>query len=333
MPLPLAVVGTGRMGTLHAQILARHPSVELAAIVEPSVERGRALAQELGAKHFASDGDLFAAGVAAGVLIAAPTPAHPQLVRHALQAGLPVLCEKPLALDPAHGKELAALAVERGLVLQIGFWRRFSPPWVAAHQAIRSGAIGQPLMVRLSQWDATPPPAEFCDPSVSGGLAIDCGVHEFDLAEWLTGRRVERVTAWNLPIVDESVGAAGDVDNLVAVLDLAGGAVATVDLSRNAGYEDDVRTEVLGESGAVFVDLLPTGRARLANESGVHELPGSEAEDAMGAGLVAQVDAFARAVAGDYPEIPGPEVSNRAVAIGRAVQRAAVTRAAQTVVS
>ncbi len=330
VPLPLAVVGTGRMGTVHARLLADHPSVELVAIVEPAVERGQALASELGVRHFAEATDLFEEELAAGVLIAAPTPTHPALVRQALEAGLPVLCEKPLALDPEDGEELAALAADGGLV-QVGFWRRFSPPWVAAREAIDSGAIGRPLMVRLSQWDAAPPPAEFCDPAVSGGLAIDCGVHEFDLAEWLTGERVERVIAWNLPIVDASVEVAGDVDNLVAVLDLSGGAVATVDLSRNSGYADDVRTEVLGEEGAVFIDLLPTGRARLGTSSGVADIPGSDAGDAMEAGLSAQVAAFARAVAGDDLDIPGPDDSNRAVAIGRAVQRAAATGEAEVV--
>ncbi len=177
------------------------------------------------------------------------------------------------------------MAHARGLVLQVGFWRRFSPPWTAAKAVVDGGAIGTPLLVRLAQWDAAPPPASFCDPAVSGGLAIDCGVHEYDLAEWLTGRRVVSVTAWSLPIVDGGVAAVGDVDNLVAVLELDGGAVATVDLSRNARYGDDVRTEVLGSAGAVFVDLLPTGRARLGDGDGMRELAGSAADDAMAAGV------------------------------------------------
>ena len=101
---------------------------------------------------------------------------------------------------------------------------------------------------------------------MSGGLAIDCGVHEYDLAEWLTGRRVLQVSAWALPIVDAGRRRRPViVDNLVAVLELDGGAVATVDLSRNARYGDDVRTEVLGSNGALLVDLLPTSRTRLGD--------------------------------------------------------------------
>ena len=69
-------------------------------------------------------------------------------------------------------------------MLQVGFWRRFSPPWSAAKAASTVPARSvRPLFVRLAQWDADVPPASFCDPAVSGGLAIDCGVDEFDLAE------------------------------------------------------------------------------------------------------------------------------------------------------
>ena len=210
-------------------------------------------------------------------------------------------------------------------MLQVGFWRRFAPPWRAAKEVIDRGDVGTPVLVRLAQWDAAAPPASFCDPAVSGGLAIDCGVHEYDLAEWLTGRRVLGVAAWSLPIVDAGVGSAGDVDNLVAVLELDDGAVAMVDLSRNARYADDVRTEVLGSSGAVFVDLLPTGRARLGDGEGVREVPGSAADDAMGAGVAEQARAFAAAVRGGAVDVPGATESGRATSIGHAVSEAART--------
>ena len=162
---------------------------------------------------------------------------------------------------------------------------------------------------------------------MSGGLAIDCGVHEYDLAEWLTGRRVVGVSAWSLPIVDAGVGSAGDVDNLVAVLELDDGAVATVDLSRNARFGDDVRTEVLGSSGAVFVDLLPTGRARIGDGDGVRDA----------AWLRRPTTRWRRASPGRRGrspprcavspiEVPGAAASARATSIGQAVIEAARTR-------
>ena len=132
------------------------------------------------------------------------------------------------------------------------------------------------------------------------------------------------MTSFNLPLVDQSLAEVGDIDNLVAVLEMGDGVVATVDLSRNCRYDDDVRTEVLGEQGAIFIDLLPVGRTRLATSSGVEVVPGSETDDAFGVGIRGQAEAFARAVAGEDIEIPLADASTRAVATGLAIQQASI---------
>jgi predicted dehydrogenase len=316
----MGIVGLGRMGRFHAAALAGVTEVELVALVEPDADALDLAAQfaPAAAQHRNVEDGLAHRGLEA-VLVAAPTPTHPEIVAAALDRGLHVLCEKPLALDLAVARGLGVRAAERGLVLQVGFWRRFAPPWRQAKARIDAGEIGTPIYLRLAQWDADPPPPEFCDPAVSGGLAIDCGVHEFDLAEWLTGRSILQVAAWALPIVDRAVGAAGDVDNLVAVLELDGGAVATVDLSRNARYGDDVRTEVLGSNGALLVDLLPSSRTRLGSARGMQELAESSVDDAMAVGVADQARAFARAVRGEAVDVPGAQASVRATEVGRAV--------------
>jgi predicted dehydrogenase len=316
----MGIVGLGRMGRFHAAALAGVTEVELVALVEPDADALDLAAQfaPAAAQHRNVEDGLAHRGLEA-VLVAAPTPTHPEIVAAALDRGLHVLCEKPLALDLAVARGLGVRAAERGLVLQVGFWRRFAPPWRQAKARIDAGEIGTPIYLRLAQWDADPPPPEFCDPAVSGGLAIDCGVHEFDLAEWLTGRSISQVAAWALPIVDLAVGAAGDVDNLVAVLELDGGAVATVDLSRNARYGDDVRTEVLGSNGALLVDLLPSSRTRLGSARGMQELAESSVDDAMAVGVADQARAFARAVRGEAVDVPGAQASVRATEVGRAV--------------
>jgi myo-inositol 2-dehydrogenase/D-chiro-inositol 1-dehydrogenase len=314
------------MGAFHARTLAKSEYVEVTAVADTSGDRAGTLAAELDVDSFTSPESLLDYDEIEAWVIATPTLSHPAVVTLALDAGLHVLCEKPLALDLDVSLQLENRASEAGRLLQIGFWRRFAPPWAKAKELIDAGAIGRPLMVRLSQWDADPPPASFCDPAISGGLAIDCGVHEYDLAEWLTGLRIERVAARNLPLVDSTLGEVGDVDNLVAILDLSGGAVATVDLSRNCRYGDDVRTEILGDAGALFVDMLPTGRARLATAAGVETVAGSEADDAFYAGVLAQADAFAGAVRGRSIDVPRASASTRAVTVGRAVQQAATGR-------
>lgn len=329
--LGVGVIGVGRMGTVHAGIVAESHAADLRYVVDSRSEAAGEAGVRRGVPSFTSARTAAESGLASAWIIATSTPSHPALVQLGLEHGIHVLCEKPLALDTDAGPALSDLARIADLTLQVGFWRRYSPPWAAAKRLVDDGAIGRPLLVRLSQWDADPPPPAFCDPEVSGGLAIDCGVHEYDLAEWMTGRRVVRVTARNLPLVDAAVGAAGDVDNLVATLDLDDGAMAIVDLSRNARFGDDVRTEILGTDGALFVDLLPAGRTRLGTASGVAVVPGSDVDDAMRSGLMGQLSAFAAAVGGDRPPVPGQVESDRAVAIGRAVQGAASDGSARSI--
>lgn len=325
-PLPMAIIGLGRMGRFHLGALGAVEEIDVVALGEPAGPALSAAGADCpAAVRYADVAETLAHPGLDACLIASPTPTHPALVAAALDAGLHVLCEKPLALDVDDAVRLGERAEALGLVLQVGFWRRFSPPWSTTKHGIDAGAIGTPLMVRLSQWDADPPPATFCDPAVSGGLAVDCGVHEFDLAMWLTGRRITTVSAWSLPIVDEAVGAAGDVDNLIAVLELEGGGVATVDLSRNARYGDDVRTEVLGSRGALFVDALPTGRARLATADGVHEIDGSAVDDVMAVGVAGQARAFVAAVRGGAGDVPGAQASADATRVALAVTEAART--------
>jgi predicted dehydrogenase len=309
------------MGAMHAHALAGLDSIDVVAVADPSAD-ARAAAAVLfpTARLLAEPADAFGLAGVEACLLATPTPLHPAQVRAAIAAGLHVLCEKPLSLDPAESLEIGHAATRGGRILQLGFWRRYAPPWRAAKDALEQDRIGEPVYLRLAQWDADPPPASFCDPQVSGGLAIDCGVHEYDLAEWLSEHRVLRVRAYAAPLVDGSLAAVGDVDNLVAVLELEGGAIATVDLSRNCRYGDDVRTEILGSQGALLIDLLPGGRVRLGTTDGMIDLEGVDAPDVMSAGVANQADAFAAAIRGTGPPGPGAVASARATIIGLAVQ-------------
>lgn len=319
-----ALIGLGRMGRTHATAIRELGEIEVVAVVDPSPSARDAAGEFFpGVRTFEHYADVFP--LADACIIVSPTPMHPDTVGSALDAGLHVLCEKPLALDVAVARMLHERADALGRVLQIGHWRRFSPPWAAAKRLVDDGAIGRPLWIRLSQWDANPPPATFCDPKVSGGLAIDCGVHEYDLAEWFFGEPATTVRAWNLPLVDASLAQVGDVDNLCAVLGFASGRVAQVDLSRNSRYADDVRTELLGERGAIFIDLLPTGRARLADERGVREIADSQAVDATLAGVKNQAKAFAAMISGAVTTVPTAHASARSTLIGHAVMESART--------
>src|SRR5262245_21847062 len=173
------------MGRCHLSALGDVAEVDVVALAEPSADAMAAAAKlRPTASRYSDVTDALAHPGLEACLVATPTTNHPDVVAAALEAGLHVLCEKPLSLDAADGDRLGAMAAERGRVLQVGFWRRFSPPWRTAKERLDGDEIGRPLLLRLAQWDGDPPPPAFCDPEVSGGLALDCGVHGYDPAEW-----------------------------------------------------------------------------------------------------------------------------------------------------
>ncbi|MDK1037898.1 MAG: Gfo/Idh/MocA family oxidoreductase, partial [Actinomycetota bacterium] len=122
-PLRMAVIGVGRMGRIHARILSALDEIDLVAVVDSRTEVVDALGTELDATPYTSADALVSDDSAAAWLLATSTPTHPSLVRSGLNAGLDILCEKPLSLELSEGAELGDLANRIGRVLQVGFWR------------------------------------------------------------------------------------------------------------------------------------------------------------------------------------------------------------------
>jgi myo-inositol 2-dehydrogenase/D-chiro-inositol 1-dehydrogenase len=325
----IALLGAGRMGRTHARALRRARHARLVAVCDPVPGAAEAVAPAGVSSHLEVDGVLADRAVD-GVLIAAPTPLHDQLVERSLLAGKHVLCEKPLTLDVHRDIELGRLAESLGLVLQVGFWRRFAWPYREASRLIAEDAIGAPRLLRLCQWDSAPPPPAFCDPAVSGGIEIDCGVHEVDLTAWLLGSPIAHVSAAGTP-GDPAIEAVGDVEALVALAVTAGGAPATIDLARSVRYGDDVRTEIVGAHGAILISSIGTGSLRLGDASGLRELA-CMSDHVLDDALAAQADCFARAIAGERdPSLPGSAASSHALAAAQAMRRARLGGAVEPV--
>jgi myo-inositol 2-dehydrogenase/D-chiro-inositol 1-dehydrogenase len=291
----LALVGAGRMGAVHLRALARTRRVQLRVICDPS-PAAAALAEQASVPVESELEQTLRRDDIDCVLIAAPTPLHEELVAAALAAGKHVLCEKPLTLDPDADARLGAESDRRHLGLHVGFWRRHAWPYREARRLLAEGAIGEPRLLRLAQWDAEPPPPAFCDPAVSGGIEVDCGVHECDLAAWLCGSPVVEAFARGAPTRPE-IAAVGDVESLVGLLVLAAGQPVSLDLARTAAYSDVVRSEIVGERGALICEAHGAGALLVRQEDGVREvLPPTE--DALLDALARQIDALAAAVAG-----------------------------------
>jgi myo-inositol 2-dehydrogenase/D-chiro-inositol 1-dehydrogenase len=196
--------------------------------------------------------EIFTWGVDA-VVITAATSAHAELIGRAARSGLPVFCEKPIALDLAG--TLAALAEvdAAGTVLQMGFQRRFDVGYTAAREAVRSGRLGRLHTVRAMTSDQSPPPADYLP--LSGGLYRDCLIHDFDMLRWVSGREVVQVYAAGSDAGPSMFREANDIDTGAAVLTFDDGMLATATATRMNGAGYDVRMELSGELDQIAVGL------------------------------------------------------------------------------
>jgi myo-inositol 2-dehydrogenase/D-chiro-inositol 1-dehydrogenase len=196
--------------------------------------------------------DLLAAGID-GVVIAAATDVHPELILASLAAGLPTFCEKPVSKDPGHSAEILRRTQAGDVPVQIGYPRRFDAAFAEARRAVAAGELGFLHTVRSTTLDPAPPPDGYV--KASGGIFRDCSVHDFDAVRWVTGQEVVEVYALGANRGASFFRDAGDVDTAAALLTLADGGFAHVAATRYnaAGY--DVRLEVLGSEQSISVGL------------------------------------------------------------------------------
>jgi myo-inositol 2-dehydrogenase / D-chiro-inositol 1-dehydrogenase len=246
------LIGGGRMGRTHLRGLAASSTVAVVAVAEPA-ERAAAWLREQGLQVYPTAEQMFADADLDGVLIAVPTPQHIDTTRKALDAGLPVLCEKPFGLVPDEAGAAGELAKESGLALQVAYWRRFVPQLTALRSDLADGRYGAVHFLVCSQWDESPPPLSFRGDS--GGIYIDMGVHEIDQTLWLLGQEVDEFTAQVYPETEDP-GAQHDVDSTQALVLLSGGTSTLISLGRFYKGGDIVSVELYGSRDHTRFDVV-----------------------------------------------------------------------------
>jgi myo-inositol 2-dehydrogenase/D-chiro-inositol 1-dehydrogenase len=235
---------------LHAENAARLPGARLVAVADPCVERAQEAAGACGAgRVYADPAAILADPAVDAVLICSSTDTHAALLEAAAAAGKHIFCEKPLDLDPERIRAALAAIERAGVLLQVGFNRRFDPGFRRIALGVERGEVGRPEFVRITSRDPAPPPLDYV--RVSGGLFLDMAIHDFDLARYLMADEVVEVQAIGAALVDPAIGAAGDVDTAAVLLRFAGGALGAIDNSRRAVYGYDQRAEVLGSTGCL----------------------------------------------------------------------------------
>ena len=265
MTLRIAVLGAGRIGKMHAELLARQvPGASLAMVQDINGDASRAVGQQFDAPHTTEVDEVFASTDVDAVAICSSTDTHVPFMIAAAKTGKAIFCEKPISLDLAKVDEALAVIKSSGVPFQVGFNRRFDAAHDSVRAAVIDGSVGDLHMVRISSRDPAPPPIPYI--KVSGGIFLDMMIHDFDMARFITGSEVIDVYAQGAVRIDPAIGEAGDLDTAVVMLRHENGCITTIDNSRQAVYGYDQRVEAFGSGGLAASEnpLTHTGMRRSA---------------------------------------------------------------------
>ena len=255
--LAVGLIGVGRLGRVYARDLSgRIPETRLVAVADPAGSLAEEVAAEFDVpRHYQDPLALIDDASVDAVVIVTPTHTHRELVIAAASRNKPTFCEKPLALSLDEVAQMQRAIERSGMFFQMGFMRRFDAGYAAGKKAIDEGRIGTPLVFKATSRDPFRPSLEYANPKSSGGMLIDMGIHDFDLARWFMGE-AESVSAIGATIAYPELKTVGDIDNAVASLKFASGKLGVVDLSRSGIYGYDISTEILGSEGTVRIGYL-----------------------------------------------------------------------------
>jgi len=268
--MTVGVIGLGRLGSLYAEYLAYQiPKAELVAVADADTERARKTAKELGIEPGYTDyRDLLEHDGLDAVVVTTPTGTHREIVVAAAGAGKIIFCEKPPSISLEEAAEMKEAVESNGVFFHMGFMRRFDPGYAAAREKIDNGEIGEPIVFKATSRDPFRPSLEYADPKMSGGLFLDMGIHDFDLARWFMGEISEVYSIAGVLAYPE-MESIGDVDNSMTNLVFESGKIGTVDLSRSGIYGYDIRTEILGTEGTLQIGYLRETPITVLKKEGV----------------------------------------------------------------
>jgi myo-inositol 2-dehydrogenase/D-chiro-inositol 1-dehydrogenase len=315
--IPMALIGAGVIGQIHARNIAAHAQTQLRWVVDVDAARGGALAAAHGATFSTSIDEMLADASVQAVVIGSSTDVHEAHLLACVRAGKAVLCEKPIADSLDRAKSCFEAARAAGVIAAVGFNRRFDVHHRTVHDRVRAGEIGAVESVHIvsRSAEASPPVAAHR----AGGMLREKGTHFYDLAFWMAGSEPVEVYAAGGCLFDPGYGVFGDVDTAALTLRFASGALATFSFSRRTNYGYDEMIEVFGSKG-----MLQSRRQR---QRGVSLYQGDKVVDdglfptwyeRFAPTYVAELDALIAAVRTGVPMSPSLADGMRAQAVAEA---------------
>jgi myo-inositol 2-dehydrogenase/D-chiro-inositol 1-dehydrogenase len=296
----VGVIGVGAMGRIHAEHLAtRIHGARLAAIADTNAAVLRTEALRLGVIAYPDHAALLAQPNVDAVTICTLRGSHAAIIKDAAAAGKHIFCEKPFTGSLEEIDDAIAAVEKAGVLLQVGFNRRFDPSFSHVHDTIVAGGIGAPQIIHLVSRD----PAGNAS-RVPADLLFETTIHDLDMARYLARSEITSVYAIGIAAAE-----SGRLDGAILTLQFANGVVATIDNHLQSAYGYDQRLEVFGPGGALSIANETPHRATLSNESGVIDpLPMHFFAERYVDSYVAEMSAFARCVSeGSAPPVTGSD--------------------------
>lgn len=263
-----AVLGLGRLGYYHAKNFTTHVhGARLVCVSDPLAGRAEEVAKELGIEKWSQDPvEVLEDSEIDAVIIVTPTSTHGEMIKKAAKNGKQIFVEKPLTLNLEESEEVIQVIKETGVICQVGFMRRFDPAYADAKRRIDAGEIGKPIYFKGFTRDMGSPPPEFI--KHSGGIFVDCSIHDYDIARYLMNSEIASVSAHGRIVLHPFMEEFDEVDQALTYIEFESGAAGDVEASRNSPYGYDIRAEIIGTEGAILIGSLRSQAVTILNSKG-----------------------------------------------------------------
>ncbi|KAJ5709566.1 hypothetical protein N7493_009857 [Penicillium malachiteum] len=335
--LQVAVAGIGRMGMRHARHFATlTPRAELIAVCSPVQSELDAAKNEFKGIRTYTDYDqmLQSEKSLQAVVIASATTVHAEQAIKAIQHGLHVLCEKPISTSPEISQSVVdayAASIKKFPNQKVicGFSRRFDTSYRDAHRRMATGDIGTPSVFRSQTCDKLDPSGFFVAyAEFSGGIFVDCSIHDIDLALWFFGEetKVKSVTAIGITAVQPDLRKHNDRDNALGIIEFYGGKIAQLYCSRMmaAGQEDC--TEIFGTNGKIAINTQPQlNLVNLYESTGIRREIPADYYGRFREAFITEANEFTASCLDNTPPPLRLDSAVKAVTIGCALQESLIT--------
>lgn len=242
-----ALLGAGRIGKMHAGLIAASSQARLSYIFDTHSPSAIALAEQYQAKAVDSVDVILQDDNVDAILIATSTDTHVDFIIQGAKAGKAILCEKPIDLSTQLVADCWQQIKDYQVPIQIGFNRRFDPTHATLQRKLSDGDVGELQQLIITSRDPDIAPAEYL--RHSGGIFRDMIIHDFDMLRFITGEEVVEVHAIGSTLIDPDLAQFGDVDSVMLTLKTESGKLCHINGSRRCVYGYDQRIEAFGANG------------------------------------------------------------------------------------